>query len=432
MRQTPGFIPAERCGKDSLVLHLLTFHNMKKLAVVTTHPIQYHVPWFIRIAEKNIKIKVFYTWEQSEIGFIYDPGFGHHIRWDIPMLDGYDYEFVKNTARRPGVNHFRGIVNPELIGKIEEWAPDGLMVIGWNHYTHLQCLRHFHHKLPIYFRGDSVLLHERTGWRKLFRRLFLTWVYKHVDYALYVGSNNKSYYLRHGLKNNQLVFSPQAIDIERFAEPDAVYAQQAQERKEELGIPKTDLTVLYAGKMTTIKNPFFILDLADACRDLPVSFILVGDGHLKEGLMQRAEDKPKVHFMSFQNQTIMPAIYRMGDVFIMPSLSETWGMAINEAMACGKPAIASEKVGCAADLVLEGKTGIVFKLGDLDKCVAFIREVCGNRERLVEMGVNAKSLVQFFSFAHIVDSIGRVMGLPPESGLPKPRQTDLFSESPTV
>ena len=147
---------------------------MKKLAVVTTHPIQYHVPWLIRLAELNIAIKVFYTWEQSEIGNIYDPGFGQHIRWDIPLLEGYEYEFVKNTARRPGVHHFQGIVNPDLVGKIETWAPDGLLVIGWNYHSHLKCLRYFHQKLPIYFRGDSVLLHERTGWRKLFRRLFLT------------------------------------------------------------------------------------------------------------------------------------------------------------------------------------------------------------------------------------------------------------------
>ncbi len=277
----------------------------KKLAVVTTHPIQYHVPWLIRLAEKNINIKVFYTWEQSALGSVYDPGFGQHIRWDIPLLEGYEYEFVENTASRPGADHFRGIINPALIDKIEAWAPDGLLVIGWNYHSHLKCLRHFHGRIPIYFRGDSVLLHERTGWRKLFRRLFLSWVYQHVDYALYVGSHNRSYFLRHGLRPEQLVFSPQAMDITRFAEPDAQYARQAQERKEALGIPPGELTVLFAGKMTRVKNPSFVLDLADACGELPVSFLLVGDGYLKEGLMRRAKGRAKVHFLSFQNQTVM-------------------------------------------------------------------------------------------------------------------------------
>jgi hypothetical protein len=86
------------------------------------------------------------------------------------------------------MDHFRGIINPALIGKMKAWAPDGLLVIGWNYHSHLQCLRYFHGRIPIYFRGDSVLLHETLGWRKLFRRLFLSWVYQHVDFALYVGS----------------------------------------------------------------------------------------------------------------------------------------------------------------------------------------------------------------------------------------------------
>ncbi len=50
----------------------------------------------------------------------------------------------------------------------------------------------------------------------------------------------------------------------------------------------------------------------------------------------------------------------MGDVFIMPSLSETWGMGVNEAMACGKPVMGSDMVGSEVDLVVEGRRGIVF------------------------------------------------------------------------
>ena len=86
-------------------------------------------------------------------------------------------------------------------------------------------------------------------------------------------------------------------------------------------------------------------------------------------------------------------------------------MAINEAMACGKPVIASEKVGCATDLVLEDKTGIIFSQGDLDKCVRFLHKACTDREGLAEMGRNAAALIQFFSFSHIVDSLERVMEL---------------------
>jgi glycosyltransferase involved in cell wall biosynthesis len=304
------------------------------------------------------------------------------------------------------------MVNPGLIEKIESWKPDSILVFGWNYYSHLQCLRHFHGKIPVFFRGDSVLLHEKRGMKKIARRLFLTWIYRHVDYALYVGTNNKSYYLKHGMKPSQLVFSPQAIDIDRFSEPDTHYTLHAQEWKRELDIPSHHITVLYAGKMTSVKNPYFILELAKACKQLPVSFIMVGDGHLKEDLQKRAEGSGNVLFMDFQNQSVMPAVYRMGDVFIMPSVSETWGMGINEAMACGRPVMASEKVGCAADLVLENKTGITFSSGDTEKCVRFLAGICGDRSRLEEMGMSSTALIQFFSFSHIVDSVAQALNHP--------------------
>ena len=385
---------------------------MKKLAVVTTHPIQYNVPWLVKLAEKGIVIKVFYTYEQSRSGQVFDTGFGKEIRWDIPLLEGYEHEFVPNTSRRPGLHHFMGIVNPQLTARIEAWQPDGVLVIGWNYSSHLHCMRHFHGRIPVYFRGDSVLLHERTGIRKLARRIFLTWVYRHVDYAFYVGTHNRSYFLRHGMKPDQLVFSPQAIDIQRFSQPDEVYRQQAEFRKKELGIPAGNLTVLFAGKMTTVKNPGFMIRLARACVGLPVSFLLVGDGALKDEIEQQAAGMSNVLFMDFQNQTVMPVVYRMGDVYIMPSLSETWGMGVSEAMACGLPVMASEHVGCVADLVLENKTGMIFRLDDIDKCMEFLRRLCHRRDEVVEMATCANSLIEFFSFSHIVDSVTRTMYSP--------------------
>ena len=70
-----------------------------KLAIVTTHPIQYNAPWFGLLAEQpGVNIMVFYTWEQVNVNTKFDPGFGRIISWDIPLLDGYDYTFVKNTA----------------------------------------------------------------------------------------------------------------------------------------------------------------------------------------------------------------------------------------------------------------------------------------------------------------------------------------------
>jgi len=119
----------------------------------------------------------------------------------------------------------------------------------------------------------------------------------------------------------------------------------------------------------------------------------------------------------------MPSVYRIGDVYIMPSLSETWGMGINEAMACGVPVMASDQVGCAVDLVLENKTGMTFGLNEVEKCTAFLRHLKEDPEHLAEMGNCASALIQFFSFSHIVDSVHRTMA----AAVVEPRRRHLLN-----
>lgn len=65
---------------------------MKRLAIITTHPIQYNAPLFKLLTQRNnITIKVFYTWGKSVLENKYDPGFKKNIEWDIPLLDGYGF-----------------------------------------------------------------------------------------------------------------------------------------------------------------------------------------------------------------------------------------------------------------------------------------------------------------------------------------------------
>src|SRR5438067_5308801 len=122
---------------------------VKKLAIVSSHPIQYNAPFFKLLAErKKIEVKVFYTWSQAKEK-VYDPGFGREREWDIPLLDGYEYEFVTNTSKNPGSHHFKGIKNPDLINKIEAWGATALLVFGWSFQSHLKCIRYFKNKIPV-------------------------------------------------------------------------------------------------------------------------------------------------------------------------------------------------------------------------------------------------------------------------------------------
>ena len=149
--------------------------------------------------EPDIEVKVFYTWSQAKEK-VKDKTFGKEIQWDIPLLNGYDYEFIENVSKNPGSNQWNGIENPELISKIEEFHPGAILVFGWNMKSHFKVMKYFKGKVPIWFRGDSTLLDETKGLKTLARRLVLKYVYNNIDKAFYVGRESKKYFLAHGLK----------------------------------------------------------------------------------------------------------------------------------------------------------------------------------------------------------------------------------------
>jgi len=110
-----------------------------------------------------------------------------------------------------------------------------------------------------------------------------------------------------------------------------------------------------------------------------------------------------VFFLPFQNQSLMPVIYRIGEIYVLPSShNETWGLAVNEAMACGKPVLVSDKVGCAVDLVKPGENGYIFKLTNLEDLMQKITLFENNLEKF---GEKSKEIINDWSFEEIAKEI---------------------------
>jgi glycosyltransferase involved in cell wall biosynthesis len=375
----------------------------KKLAIITTHPIQYNAPLFKLLTERNrITVKVFYTWGKTALENKFDPGFGKIIDWDIPLLDGYDYEFLENVSDDKGSHRFRGIINPDIINRIDAFGPDAILVYGWAFQSHLKVLRHYNRIKLILFRGDSTILVKTSFFKSKMRTILLKWIYKHIDYALYVGKSNFDYFTKAGLAPAKLLHAPHAIDITRFSEQSEERELEAKTMKNALGLKKDEIVFLYAGKLEEVKNIGLLLNAfrkSDLGRN--VHLLIVGNGHLEKNLKEGYKDLPTVHFLDFQNQTKMPVIYRIGDVFILPSKSETWGLAVNEAMACGRPVIVSDHCGCFPELVLTGKNGYVFRSENENDLIEKMRLITQDNESLKEMGRSSLEHISEFSFESV-------------------------------
>jgi glycosyltransferase involved in cell wall biosynthesis len=381
-----------------------------RLAILATHPIQYHSPVFKELSKRQgIDLRVFYGWSGTTNSI--DHGFGRAITWDIPLLDGYDWEMIPNVARDPGTHHFNGIVLPELITRITKWNAHAILVYGWNFHAHLRAMKYFKGKIPVLFRGDSTLLDEYPGIRRFARRLYLKHIYRNIDFALAVGTHNRCYFQAVGIPPERIFLAPHAIDNQRFQNDSHRKTEAATLMRRNMGIEDNHVVIMFVGKLETKKAPDLLLHAFEKMNLDDMHLVFAGSGELEETLKAIAKTN-RIHFLGFQNQTTMETIYHMADAVILPSRGpgETWGLALNEAIACGRAIIASDRAGAAIDLIDEGLNGWIVKHND---CLAIQRalESCQRLGRigLESLGRQSSQKTNTFSINSQVDGIIRCL-----------------------
>lgn len=374
---------------------------MKKLAIITSHPIQYHAPWFRLLSKETlISSKVFYLWDAG-VNRTLDPGFRQAIQWDIPLLAGYDSEFVPNISKKPGTSHFGGLRNPSLLESVKAYVPDAVLMMGYNYASLMHFIWRWQKRgTPLLFRGDSHRLVNKKSVKEWVRRYLISWIFSRFSGFLYVGKANYEYFLYHGVPESKLFFVPHAVDNERFFAQRKSAHDQAALWKDELGIPEKHSVILFAGKFEEKKRPLDLLEAFLKANIENVTLLFVGSGLMEEVMRTASKNHPNVRFSSFQNQSLMPRTYAIADLFVLPSYGsmETWGLAVNEAMCMGCPIIVSDHVGCAQGLVHPGDNGLIFPAGDKEALSSAIKEAVSNKERLKAWGVNSQTIIKNFSY----------------------------------
>jgi glycosyltransferase involved in cell wall biosynthesis len=177
------------------------------------------------------------------------------------------------------------------------------------------------------------------------------------------------------------------------------------------GLEDDTVVFAFSGKFIEKKRPmdFVRAILLATQRFSRIQGLMVGDGPLRTACQEftRNHDAP-VRFAGFLNQSEIPSAYAACDVLVLPSDGgETWGLVVNEAMACGRPAIVSDKVGCGPDLIIPEQTGARFPLGDIDALVKAMLDMAKDPGRLSAMGMEASKKIQDYSVPAAVEGMVR-------------------------
>lgn len=186
------------------------------------------------------------------------------------------------------------------------------------------------------------------------------------------------------------------IFISYYAVPGEQYREAAKTPKELSGEPP----LLFVGRLSHEKGVDLLIDAVDRVAG-GAHLHIVGDGSLKGELQAQTEGsgaRDRIYFHGFVAREELGAWYAGAALLIVPSVTEPWGLVVNEAMEVGTPALTSDHVGAASVLVRSGYSGETFRSGDVEDLtakLAALLEEPGTLARLVDGAIERVSRCTF-------------------------------------
>jgi glycosyltransferase involved in cell wall biosynthesis len=384
-------------------------HRKLRLAYFVTHPIQYQAPLLRRIAqEPDIDFKVFFGSDISVHGYV-DEGFGVRVQWDTPLLEGYNHEFLP-LLHRPSNHDTVGSLGPLNRGvkqKLIEGQFDAIWVHGYNYLTNLQAIRAANSmQVPVLLRAESTLSDRPRSKMKLaIKKRFFKWLKQRVSAVLTIGDENSAYWRSNFGKEFPLFPCYYAVDNQYFQRRCAEASKTREQFRASLSLKPGRPVILFAAKLIARKKCH---DLVEAFLQLTRSraldpdpyLLIVGSGEERARLERLAKETHQgdIRFVGFRNQTELPPFYDLCNVFVLPSVDEPWGLAVNEAMNAGRPIIVSDRVGCQKNLVHDGVNGLVIEAGDVHALAQALRVTLSRFQAAQAMGAESLRIIQQYNF----------------------------------
>lgn len=340
-----------------------------RVTVCLTHPVQYFAPWFRFIAAERPDLDLTVLYASQPTAEQQGTGFGEAFTWDIGATTGYRHLVLQPAKRgqRFDSDSLFGVDASGVAEAIRATAPDVAVIPGWHSAFYLRALRACRRAgIPVLYRGDTHLDAAGPWWRRPLWRIKTRAMLRLFDAYLAVGTRSREYLRSFDVPDPLIVPSPHAIDTAAFTERAAPVAGHAREEaRAALGLPADAFVIAFSGKFQANKRPEDVLRAA-ARLSRPASVLMIGGGSRLESCRDLASQLG-MHavFASVVNQSQMAETLALADCLVLPSEHESWGLAVNEAMACGIPCVVSNSAGCVPDLVIEGTTGETFQSGDV-------------------------------------------------------------------
>jgi glycosyltransferase involved in cell wall biosynthesis len=389
-----------------------------RLGLLAASPMYYQAPLYRRLAA-DARVDFTAIFASSSGARPGDGGFGRPVEFGLDVLEGYRSIFLRRADRTEiERGAFLARRNFDVVPAVLQGNFDVLWLHGYYSLTHVlaagtqRLLRR-----PLLLREEQTLLHPRPFWKRAPKRVLLRAMFGPA-HAVAIGRENEAWLHAHGFPAERIVHAPYCVDNDRLRDAAARLAPARDRLRRTFGLPADGPVIVSVARLVPKKQPELLLEAFRRVRaSQQCALLVVGSGELEAALRRRvAEERiPDVVFAGFLDQHRIVDAYACADVFALASgWDETWGLVVNEAMNFGLPVVVTDAVGCASDLVRDGRTGLVVPAGSPDALAAALSSLARDPELRARLGAAGRERVRAWSCdvaaEGILEAVARTVG----------------------
>lgn len=309
----------------------------------------------------------------------------------------FSYEVLPCWRKRVG--EYNVLLNRGVWKSLNQAAPDAILCGGYNYLASWQALLWARCKrVPFLLWSESNVQDARHAHAAI--EMLKSEFIRRCDAFVVPGSSSLEYLKTYGISEIRIFPALNAVDNELFAASAAKARRDPEESRHRLGLPQRYF--LFVGRLVREKGVFDLLNAyakLDEHLRKEIGLVFVGGGATRQELERQAGpvSPSVVRFSGFVEQERLGEYYALAEMLVLPTYSDTWGLVVNEAMACGLPVIVSHVAGCAADLVTENWNGILVAPRDVSSLASAMEQIAMRPSLRAAMGANSLQRICHYS-----------------------------------
>lgn len=330
----------------------------------------------------------------------YDPEFSTTVKWDIPLLE--DYEWLELSNQGSGSESFIGLCNLGVWELIRKGHFDAVVChtgyIRATFWIAFFAARTVGTAFLFGTDANNLVPRDSSSWKTALKQFLWPYLFSLADQVLVPSTATYRLLSSLGITKDRITLTPYCVDNNWWREQSSRVDRAAVRRS--WGVSLEGPIILFCGKLQPWKRPLDLLH-AFALAAVPDStLVFAGEGTLRSELQTEAISlgiAERVLFLGFANQSQLPSIYTASDLMVLPSQYEPFAVVVNEASCCGCPVIASDNVGSAEDLISPVNPAFIYPCGEVDALAQLLKLVFAKPGVRTDYGLAAQQRMDTWS-----------------------------------